>query len=156
VTNIFIPPLYWILVYKPNLHAIDYYNVSSHGISAFLLILDVLFENYSIIWIDFIIVVTYCYGYIGWIYLYHLLTGLWIYAAFDPKKVASSVIILNNIVISISLFIGYFIIKFFMWLKLIIFGLIKRKFQNLLWKVEEETLTMDENGINEREEEPLI
>eukprot|EP01080_Neovahlkampfia_damariscottae_P005056 gene5056-8651_t len=148
MNNIFIPPLYWILVYKPGVSPLDYYNFAAHAISALVLIIDVTFENFPIVYIDFFIVIVYGYGYLAWIYVYFGISGRWIYPNFNPKNVSIPRIIMTNIAICVAFFVGYFIVKFLMWSKLLLFGLLKKQFRNVLWKTKDE-----EEDDSEDEEE---
>eukprot|EP01080_Neovahlkampfia_damariscottae_P004979 gene4979-8573_t len=133
--NLFIPPLYWGLVF-PLRPKFDYYNFAAHGVSAAFLLIDVFFENFPITWVDLIIVLSYGYGYMFWVYVFNSLTGRWIYPFYDPKIVPIQWIVVINISVGVSFFIAYFIVKFLIWIRLIIVGLLKRKLNKFLWTPE--------------------
>jgi hypothetical protein len=114
---------------------LDYHNFSSHGISAALVMIDILFgffffiyflDSFPMIWEDLTFVVIYGYGYLAFLFMYHSATGIWVYDILDPKKSSNSFVIFVFIVLCIAIVASYFIIKLFMFLKLMLFGFLKK------------------------------
>jgi hypothetical protein len=145
LNNLFVPPSYWILVYPiaPN-QRLSFVNFSFHGVSAILFLLDVFGDSFNINRIDILIVNGYIWGYLCWVYVFHSLTGFWIYPIFDPKKIPWIQIIITLVVLMSIMMIGYFIVKLLMFLKLILFGFVKKQLRNVLWKQEEIAVVEDE------------
>jgi hypothetical protein len=137
------------LVYPiaPN-QRLSFVNFSFHGVSAILFLLDVFGDSFNINRIDILIVNGYIWGYLCWVYVFHSLTGFWIYPIFDPKKIAWTQIVLTLVVLMSTLMIGYFLVKFLMFLKLVLFGFVKKQLRNVLWKQEEEITVLEDEVEN--------
>jgi len=92
-----------------------------------------------------------------WIYVFHSLTRIWIYPFYDPKIIPNSMIIIINVIVGVSYLLSYFIVKLLIWLRLIFFGMLKKKFKKFLWKSEAELpQEFPSETTNENENENLL
>eukprot|EP01080_Neovahlkampfia_damariscottae_P003938 gene3938-7148_t len=142
----------WLFaIYKPGKSILDYHNFSAHGISALLLIVDILFDAFPLIWGDFLFILMYGFGYIAFLFVYHSMSGIWVYDILNPKLTPTYIVIIVHLLNSSAIIFSYFIIKTFMGIKLLIFGILKLYLKNYLWKESPLKITEeDETGVTHR------
>jgi hypothetical protein len=132
LSNILVPPLYWILVYTaPNVPS--YYTVCAHGISAIFYLVDAIFEPNHIIWLDFIFILIYPVFYVILVQIWHAASGEWVYSALDPSTSVTRTALVY-IGCFIFYYVGFFIILSISFGKVLLVGFLKKKFQNKIWE----------------------
>eukprot|EP01080_Neovahlkampfia_damariscottae_P010402 gene10402-2931_t len=147
LSNILVPPLYWILVYHGQIPG--YYTVGAHGISAILYLLDAIFEMIHISWLDFLFVLVYAPIYVGIVFIYHGISGIWAYSALDTTKNPYAAVVYVGCFA--FYYIGFFVLVFMSFGKLLLVGFLKKKFQSFIWISKEKTEAPVSNNLDEQE-----
>eukprot|EP01080_Neovahlkampfia_damariscottae_P010403 gene10403-2932_t len=146
LSNILVPPLYWILVYHGQFPS--YNSIGAHGVSAFFCLLDIIFEIIHISWFDFLVVFLYAPFYVCVVWIYYWSSGNWVYSALNPSKGVSTAFVYLGCFA--FYYIGFFVILFITYVKMISVGFLKKKFQKYLW--DKKRITNNENDKNQDQE----